>query len=149
MKLTGKNWSSRGKNLSQCQFVHHKSHMDWPVIGPRPRGERPETNRLSHGTAKSWSICIYIYMCVCVILQCKGKKWSLFAVFRKIFGFLAEPFFRKHSSTPVLAVTFCVLMSSKFCFLVVKPSVRHYGNSTEWGCLRTECWEQCVDVRGR
>jgi hypothetical protein len=39
------------KNLSQCQFVHHKSHMDWPGIEPSLRGERPATNRLSHGTA--------------------------------------------------------------------------------------------------
>jgi hypothetical protein len=25
-----------GKNLSQCHFIHHKSHMDWPGIEPRP-----------------------------------------------------------------------------------------------------------------
>jgi hypothetical protein len=26
-----------GKNLYQCQFVHHKSHMDWPgIFEPEP-----------------------------------------------------------------------------------------------------------------
>jgi hypothetical protein len=25
-----------GKNLSQCHFVHLKSHMDWPGIEPGP-----------------------------------------------------------------------------------------------------------------
>jgi hypothetical protein len=24
------------KNLSQCYFVNHKSHMDWPGIEPAP-----------------------------------------------------------------------------------------------------------------
>jgi hypothetical protein len=40
------------KNLSQCHFDHHKSHMDltWDRT-PGLRGERPATNRLSHGTA--------------------------------------------------------------------------------------------------
>jgi uncharacterized membrane protein len=25
-----------GKNVSQCHFVHHKSHMDWTGIEPGP-----------------------------------------------------------------------------------------------------------------
>jgi hypothetical protein len=32
MKLTGETEVLGGKNLSQCHFVHHKSHMDWPGI---------------------------------------------------------------------------------------------------------------------
>jgi hypothetical protein len=38
------------KNLSQCQFFHQKSHMDWSGIEPGLRGERPANNRFSHGT---------------------------------------------------------------------------------------------------
>jgi hypothetical protein len=40
------------KNLSQCHFVHHKSHMGltWDRT-PGLRGEKPATNRLSHGMA--------------------------------------------------------------------------------------------------
>jgi hypothetical protein len=40
-----------GKNLSQCHFVHQKSHTDCPGIEPDFRGERSATNRLSHGKA--------------------------------------------------------------------------------------------------
>jgi hypothetical protein len=34
------NWQGKteysGKTMSQCYFVHHKSHMDWPGIEPGP-----------------------------------------------------------------------------------------------------------------
>jgi hypothetical protein len=36
MILRGKNQRTLEKNLSQCHFVHHKSHMDCPGCEPRP-----------------------------------------------------------------------------------------------------------------
>jgi len=36
MTLTGRNRSTRKKKTCQCNFVHHKSHMDWPGIEPGP-----------------------------------------------------------------------------------------------------------------
>jgi hypothetical protein len=47
-----------GINLSQCLFVHHKSHMDRPEIEPGlPRweaGDKPSEPR--HGQSKSLGI---------------------------------------------------------------------------------------------
>jgi hypothetical protein len=40
------------KNLSQCHFVHHKSHWIDLGVNPGRHGERSVTNRLSHGMAQ-------------------------------------------------------------------------------------------------
>jgi hypothetical protein len=39
------------KSLSQCHFIHHKSHMDLAGIFSNLRDERPMANSLHHGTA--------------------------------------------------------------------------------------------------
>jgi hypothetical protein len=48
-------WQGKSERLGekpvQCYFVHHKSHWIDPGANPGHRGERPATNRLSHGTA--------------------------------------------------------------------------------------------------
>jgi len=36
MILTGKNRSTRRKNLFQCHTVHYKSHMEWPGMESEP-----------------------------------------------------------------------------------------------------------------
>jgi len=38
------------ENLSQCHFVYHTFHIDWPGIEPSLCGERLATNHLSYGT---------------------------------------------------------------------------------------------------
>jgi hypothetical protein len=32
---TGENQNTQKKHLSQCYFVHQKSHTDWPGVKPR------------------------------------------------------------------------------------------------------------------
>jgi hypothetical protein len=55
MILARENWHIRRpkKTLSQCHFVHHKSHVDQPGTEPRSPRKRPAINCLGHGTAPS------------------------------------------------------------------------------------------------
>jgi hypothetical protein len=52
MKLTGENRSTRGKTRPSATFS--TTNPTWTDPGPNPglRGEKPATNRLSHGTAQ-------------------------------------------------------------------------------------------------
>jgi hypothetical protein len=49
------------RNLSQCHFVHYKSHWTDPGVNPGCHGERPATNCLSHGTAHQRVSSLVIY----------------------------------------------------------------------------------------
>jgi len=44
-----KHWEA---GLSECHFVHHKSHMGYLGSNPGLRGERPATDRLNYGEAE-------------------------------------------------------------------------------------------------
>jgi hypothetical protein len=37
-----------GKNLSQCHYIHHKSHMEWPACEHRPASKRIVRSTTSH-----------------------------------------------------------------------------------------------------
>jgi hypothetical protein len=51
MKLTGENGSTRGKTYPCATFSTTNPTWTDPGSNPGLRGERPATNRLSHGTA--------------------------------------------------------------------------------------------------
>jgi hypothetical protein len=57
------------KNLSQCQFVHHKSHMDWPGREPGPA-----INDLSHGNASHQR---YFKICLSITTFSGRSRWPL------------------------------------------------------------------------
>jgi hypothetical protein len=53
MKLTGENGSTRGKTCPSATLSTTQPTWTDPESNPGLRGERPATNRLSHGTAIS------------------------------------------------------------------------------------------------
>jgi hypothetical protein len=56
--------------LFHCQFVHHKSHMDWPGIeaGPVRWGTRNMTKLMNYCT---------VWVCVCVCVRaCGSEIWN-------------------------------------------------------------------------
>jgi hypothetical protein len=50
MKLAGETWSTRGKTCPSATLSTTNPTMTDPGSNPRLRGDRPATNRLSHGT---------------------------------------------------------------------------------------------------
>jgi hypothetical protein len=78
MKLTGKPEELGGKNLSQCHFVHHKSHMDSPGSNPGLRSGRPAANRLSHGTALFRRYCSIVREITSLKLSANAPVTSIF-----------------------------------------------------------------------
>jgi hypothetical protein len=56
MKLTGENRSDRGKTCPSATLSTTNPTWTDPGSNPGLRGERPATNRLSHGTALVLSV---------------------------------------------------------------------------------------------
>jgi hypothetical protein len=61
MKLTGENRSTRRKTCPSATLSIKNPTWTDPESNPGLRGERPATNRLSHGTATSIKLTSVIY----------------------------------------------------------------------------------------
>jgi hypothetical protein len=74
MKLTGENRSTRGKICHSATLS--TTNPTWIDLGLNPglRGERPATNRLSHGTAMSNTLIAFLYLLCSYIIKCISRN---------------------------------------------------------------------------
>jgi hypothetical protein len=68
MKLSGENRSTRGKTCPSATSSTKNPTWTDPGSNPSLRGEKPATNRLSHGTALQ-GVSIYIYLVSSIMLS--------------------------------------------------------------------------------
>jgi hypothetical protein len=78
MKLTGENRSTRGKSCRSATLSTTNPTWTDPGLNPGLRGERPATNRLSHGTAHICGLAIQTVTLVYVLTIAFALKSSSF-----------------------------------------------------------------------
>jgi hypothetical protein len=68
------------KNLSQCHFVYHKSHMDRQAASAGFRSEKPVTNRLSCSMADFFPCQVKsLFTTIWRVYKFRMEKFSIYA----------------------------------------------------------------------